>query len=155
MSIQNTYQARMTSPNVTSSCITRIVNTLRMNWLRTATDCIPMYVLSDCFSTSYIIRFSNQSIFEREGISQIVLVSNRSVRTSIITRKSFSVDNNVNRTLKECFQQSSMKSVFVLFLVVTCAVAFVIHSDKDYEFKHTKAQFGVDYLNSCTSVRGI
>lgn len=41
-----------------------------------------------------------------------------------------------------------MKSDFVLFLVFSCSFAFVIRSDKDYEFPHTKAQFGLDYQNN-------
>ena len=48
-----------------------------------------------------------------------------------------------------------MKSDFVLFLVFSCSFAFVIHSDKDYEFPHTKAQFGLDYLNNSMAVCNI
>ena len=48
-----------------------------------------------------------------------------------------------------------MKSDFVLFLVFSCSFAFVIRSDKAYEFPHTKAQFGLDYLNNSTDVCNI
>lgn len=48
-----------------------------------------------------------------------------------------------------------MKSDFVLFLVFSCSFAFVIHSDKDYEFPHTRAQFGLDYLNNSMAVYNI
>ena len=149
ISKRNMYHARATSPNVTRSCRTKIVNTLRMNWLRTATDWLSIYVALDCFSTSYIFFQIKQKYFWKwRNITECTDFHSKYSTVHHYGKYKYSIDNCVKLDLKERLHKGSMRSVFALFIVFSCSFALIIHSDKDYEFQHTKAQFGLDYLNN-------